>query len=439
MPPLLALLGRTNVGKSTLFNRMLRQNKSLTHDRPGVTRDRIYGEFKIQGRPFAVVDTGGIDPAGKGYPEQDVFAQAREAMQEADLILLVVDAKAGLNPVDEQLLAFIRRSQKAVHLVVNKVDGPEQEEQYLFEFLSLGLEMSPVSAAHGYGYFSLLEKIAVLLPPPAAESAETRPKRIGLELALLGRPNVGKSSLINTLLGEKRLIVSPEAGTTRDSVDVDLVKDGRRYRFLDTAGIRRKTRISDSLEHFSILRALRTSKRAQVSVLVLDALQSLSFQDKKLLTHLDREKTPLIIAVNKIDLISRADLPKLKNYFEHELRFCSHVPRIYTSSVTRAGLGGLLPLAERLWAECKQRVGTGELNRILKAVTAKHQPAVVKGRRAKFYYLTQAKTTPPTFVFFLNDRSLVQDNYLKYLEKQIRKNFGFSMAPIQLVLRTSQG
>jgi len=440
MPPLLAIIGRTNVGKSTLFNRLIRKNKALTHDRPGVTRDRIYGEIRTGSRTLAIVDTGGIDPEGRSYPEEDIFGQAREAMNEADLILLVVDGRAGINPVDEQLLNYIRRSSKPVHLVVNKVDGPEREDQMQSEFHTLGLDMSPVSAAHGYGINDLLERLCELLPASGPETAAPDPDAApGLSLALLGRPNVGKSSMINSLLGQKRLIVSPEAGTTRDSVDVSLFRNGREYRFLDTAGVRRKSKIQDSLERFSILRALKTSKRAQVTILVLDGMQSLAFQDKKLLTFLDKEKTPLIIAVNKIDLVERSDRPRLKKHFEQELRFCAHVPTIYTSSVTKAGLGGILPLAEKLWAECSYRVGTGELNRTLNAVISKHQPAVVKGRRAKFYYLTQAKTSPPTFVCFCNDHSLVQSHYLRYLEKQIRKQFGFSMAPVQIVLRTSQG
>ncbi len=440
MPPVLALIGRTNVGKSTLFNRLIRKNKALTHDRPGVTRDRIYGEIKTEHGPLALVDTGGIDPEGRNYPEEDIFAQAREAMNEAELILLVVDGREGLNPVDEQLLTFIRRSGKPVHLVVNKVDGPELEEPLQSDFHGLGLDMTPVSAAHGYGVNALIEQLSDLLPESAQEPAPADAYAgPGLRLALLGRPNVGKSSIINSLLGQKRLIVSPEAGTTRDSVDVSLLRNGRKYWFLDTAGVRRKSKIQDSLERFSILRALKTSKRAQVTILVLDGMQPLAFQDKKLLTFLDKEKTPLLVAVNKIDLVSRRDRPKLKTYFDQELRFCSHVPKIYTSSVTKAGLGGILPLAEKLWDECNRRVGTGELNRTLQAVISRHQPAVVKGRRAKFYYLTQAETSPPTFVCFCNDHALVQNNYLRYLEKQIRKQFGFTMAPVQIVLRTSQG
>jgi GTP-binding protein len=222
-------------------------------------------------------------------------------------------------------------------------------------------------------------------------------------------------------------------------VDVILDKDGSRYLFVDTAGVRRKSRIRDSLERFSVLRALKSSKRAQITVLVLDAAQALSAQDKKLLAFLDQEKTPLIVALNKIDLIPRPQRPKVKAYFEHELRFCPHVPVISTSSVTRAGLGGLLPLAEKLWAECGHRVSTGELNRVLQEVTSRHQAPVVKGRRAKFYYMTQTDVHPPTFVFFMNDRNLLKSNYAKYLEKQIRKRFGLGMSPLNLVFRTSQG
>jgi GTP-binding protein len=203
--------------------------------------------------------------------------------------------------------------------------------------------------------------------------------------------------------------------------------------------VRRKSKVQDSLERFSVLRALKSSKRAQVTVLAVDAAQPLSFQDKKLLSYLDKEKTPLILALNKIDLISRPQRPKVKAYFEQELRFCPHVPVIATSSVTRAGLGGLLPLAEKLWSECGQRVTTGELNRVLQEVTSRHQPPVVKGRRAKFYYLTQAESTPPTFVFFMNDRFLLKENYAKYLERQIRKRFGLTMTPVSLIFRTSQG
>jgi GTP-binding protein len=436
--PVVALIGRTNVGKSTLFNRLIRSNLALTHDRPGVTRDRIYGEVRSAEPPFAVVDTGGLDLDSAGDIEKQIFQQAREAIEEAELVLLVVDGRAGLSPLDEQLAEFVRRASVPIRLVVNKVDGPELDERLSAEFHSLGLELTAVSAEHGYGVKGLVADIAACVPDrPEVDAAESGTG--GLRLALLGRPNVGKSSLINALIGEQRLIVHSEAGTTRDCVNVDLCREGIWYRFLDTAGVRRKSRVCDSLERFSVLRALKTSQRAQVTILVLDGVEGLTGQDKRLLAHLDREKTPLIIAVNKVDLIPKQDRPKLKRFFEQELAFCPHVPIIYTSSVTRAGLGGLLPLAERLWEECSRRIGTGELNRVLEEATRRHQPPVVKGRRPKFYYVTQAESTPPTFVFFMNDRTLLKRQYERYLEKQIRKLFQFSMTPIQLHFRTSRG
>lgn len=435
--PLVAIIGRTNVGKSTLFNRLLGQNKALTLDQPGVTRDRIYGEVWNGEQGFALVDTGGLDLDAQGEIDAHIFAQAREAVEEAQLILLVVDGRVGVTPLDEQLADFVRKSNKIVHLVVNKVDGPELKDQFLADFHGLGFDLSAVSAAHGYGYRDLIEEILSLLPSsqPMLQDEDLQ----GLRLALLGRPNVGKSSMINAFLGEKRLIVSPVAGTTRDCVDVQVIKDDRSYVFLDTAGVRKKARIKDRLEQLSVLRSLRTSKRAQVSILVLDACQGLTVQDKKLLDFLANEKVPLIVTVNKIDLIPRRKRVALREYYSQELKFCAHVPVIFTSSVTMAGLGGLLPLAENLWTEVHKRITTGELNRVLKKVTHRHQPPLVRRKRVKFYYLTQTSVAPPTFVLFMNDQRLVKPSYAKYLEKQIRKHFGFKMSPIRLVFRTSQG
>jgi GTP-binding protein len=436
--PLVAIVGRTNVGKSTLFNRLARRQKSITHARAGVTRDRVYAEVAPAARPFAVVDTGGLSLEEQGL-EREIFEQAREAIEEADAILLVVDGREGLTSLDEQLAEFVRKSNKPVRLVVNKVDGAEQEPAFTSEFYSLGFPVSAVSAAHGYGCPELLEEVIPQLLPPEEAVQEPETLRQGLRLVLLGRPNVGKSSMINALLGQQRLIVDSEAGTTRDSVDAVLDKDGMRYVFLDTAGVRRKSRVRDSLERFSVLRALKSSKRSQVAILVLDAVQGMAQQDKKLLAFLDREKTPFIVAVNKVDLIEPRERNKLRKHFAGEMRFCPHVPVVYTSSVTRDGLGGILPLAEKLWQEASKRVPTGELNRGLQRIAGKHQPPLVGNRRAKMYYLTQPETAPPTFVFFVNDHRLVSSSYARYLEKQIRKVFGFQMAPLRLVFRTSEG
>ncbi len=438
MLPTVAIIGRTNVGKSTIFNKLLKENRVVTHDTPGVTRDRVYGRVNLPTHTFDIVDTGGLDITSSGSEETEIFEQAREAIEEASLLLMVTDGKVGLTPLDQELAGFVRKSNKPVRLVVNKVDGPELEDRYLADFYSLGWEVSPVSAAHGYGVRDLIEDLCKDLPSKKELDLEASP-RDGLKIAMLGRPNVGKSSIINSLIGDKRLITSENSGTTRDSVDVELEKDGAKYVFVDTPGVRRRTRISNSLERFSVLRSLKSSSRAHVTIHVVDAAEALTSQDKKLLDYLNKEKPPFILAVNKVDLVARKDRPKMKKFFEMEMKISSHVPIIYTSAVTKAGFGGLLPLAEKLWDECQKRVGTGELNRVLTEIIQAHQPQVIKGQRPKFYYFTQADTTPPTFVFFMNNHLLLKAEYVRFLEKQIRKMFGFKMAPIRLIFRTSQG
>lgn len=451
--PIVALIGRPNVGKSSLFNRLLRSPKALTHDLPGVTRDRIYGEVRRPGdpsaKPFALVDTGGLEPDSDEDIKQAVLSQAREALHEAVLVLMVVDGREGLNALDEQVAALLRGANKPVLLVVNKVDGEEKEAVLTAEFHQLGFPVLAVSAAHGFGANRLMDAVMENLPPWGVASSETeaasehREKEqdadAGMRLALLGRPNVGKSSLVNALVGFERQIVSDQAGTTRDSVDVSWRVGEKTYTLVDTAGVRKRTRIQDSLERFSVLKALRSSKKAQVTMLVLDALEGLTFQDKKLLTFLDREKTPLIAVVNKIDLVPKSALNGLKQRFKDDLSFASHVPLVFTSTVSRAGLGGLLPLAERIWNQCQTRISTGQLNRVMSEATQRHQPAVVNRRRPKFFYLTQTDTAPPTFVFFVNDAALIRQEYSRYLENQLRKRCGLNLAPLQLHFRSSHG
>lgn len=457
--PIVALIGRPNVGKSSLFNRLLKSSRALTHDLPGVTRDRIYGECRRCEKPFALVDTGGLEPESSENIKQAVFSQAREALQESTLVLMVVDGREGLNALDEQVASLLRTADKPVLLVVNKVDGAEKEDLLTAEFHQLGFPIVAASAAHGHGLNYLRESILDRLPEPpeiapdephldiadatADEQAQdgtattAEADSLGLRLALLGRPNVGKSSLVNALIGYHRVIVSSEAGTTRDSVDVSWQAGDKQYTLVDTAGVRKRTRIQDSLERFSVLKSLRSSKKAQVTLLVLDAVEGLTAQDKKLFSFLDREKTPLIAVVNKIDLIPRSELNSLKKDFQNELSFASHIPLIFTSTITRAGLGGLLPLTERIRDQCRTRISTGQLNRILGEATQRHQPAVVHRRRAKFFYVTQTDVTPPTFVFFVNDPELVKPEYSRYLENQIRKRFSLNLTPVQLYFRSS--
>lgn len=442
--PIVALIGRPNVGKSSIFNRLLKSSRALAHDLPGVTRDRIYGEVRRPGdpdaRPFALVDTGGMEPDSPEDIKQAVLAQAREAVRESVLVIMVVDGREGLNALDEQVAALLRAADKPVILAVNKVDGEELEAMLTAEFHGLGFPVLAVSAAHGFGAGWLVEEVTARLPAAVPVPAgELKAAPAGLRLALLGRPNVGKSSLVNALVGSDRQIVSSLPGTTRDSVDVSWQAGEKTYTLVDTAGVRKRPRIQDSLERFSVLKALRSSKKAQVTMLVLDATEGLTTQDKKLLAFLDREKTPLIALVNKIDLIPGSATGALKQRFKDDLSFASHVPLLFTSAIKRAGLGGLLPLAERLWEQCQTRITTGQLNRVMGEATQRHQPAVVNRRRAKFFYLTQTDIAPPTFVFFVNDAGLVRQEYARYLENQLRKRFGLNLAPIQLYFRSSHG
>ncbi|MFP4658323.1 MAG: ribosome biogenesis GTPase Der [Desulfonatronovibrionaceae bacterium] len=433
MQPLAVIVGRPNVGKSTLFNRLIRRNRALTHNRPGVTRDRIYGEVRSVEPGFALVDTGGLVPEPESKIESEIFDQTREAIEEADVVLFVVNGREGPAPPDLELAGMLRQSNKPVVFAVNKLDGEEQALAMNTDFYGLGFDPLPISAEHGYNIPELLDSISGLLPEKT--EPKDREQETGLRISLLGRPNVGKSSLINTLADEKRQIVHSEAGTTRDSVDVTISRNNRMYTFVDTAGVRRKSRISDSLERFSILRSLKSSKRAEVVFLVLDALQGVLSQDKKLLSFLEREKIPFVVLVNKVDQVSKPQMGKMKKYFQNELRFCPFAPVVYTSAITKAGLGGLMPLAEKLWNQARQRVTTGELNRLIREAILRHQPPMVKGRRAKLYYLTQTDVNPPEFIFFVNNASLVKPAYARYLEKQIRKAFGLDMTPVKMYFR----
>ncbi len=444
MLPIIALLGRPNVGKSSLFNRLVRQNKSITHDLPGVTRDRIYGEVgaEVDGEVlrYALIDTGGMLPDATefdgGGMDRHVFEQATEALDEADAVLFVVDGRDGMTGLDQAVSEKIRASGKPILLVVNKVDGPEQEAKATADFHALGLEIAVVSAAHGYGLHTLRARIAELARPFVQPEPEDV-SELGLKLCMLGRPNAGKSSLVNALVGEARQIVSDVAGTTRDSVDVGFEKDGKRYTFVDTAGVRRRAVITDHLEKLSVYRALSSSKRADVTILVLDAMEGLSHQDKRLIAYLAEQRTPFIVAVNKMDLVPRHQIEEVKAAYEEALRICSFVPVVHISALKGTNLHKILPLAEEIARECVIRIGTGALNRAMSEATTKHQPPVVKRRRAKFYYLTQAEETPPMFVFFVNDAELVTEAYGRYLEGQLRKLLGIKKAPLAAVFRSS--
>lgn len=446
MPATIALIGRPNVGKSTLFNRLLRKSLAITHDTPGVTRDRILGTASIGGVDIDFIDTGGMvlgednDPGdgltGQGF-EVEILQQARDAMHESDALLMVVDGREGLTQLDQEAATLARESGKPVLLIVNKVDGGEMEDQALAEFYSLGFEMMAVSASHGYNIHEFRDSVADLAEEHAPPEAEQDDIERGLRIALLGRPNAGKSSMINAVTGESRLIVSDVAGTTRDAVDVTFERKAKRYTFVDTAGVRRRTNIRESLEHFSVVRSLKSSRKADVTVMVVDAAEGLTRQDKRLLEFLIREKTPFAVAVNKIDLIPRDNDRMLREAVDRELRFAAHVPVFYTSALEKKGIGKLLPLAEQIVGECAIRAGTGQLNRAMEDVIERHQPPVVRRKRPKFFYMTQADADVPTFVCFVNDHTIIKASYARYIENALRKMFGIKFAPLDVVFRSS--
>ncbi|WP_285907034.1 ribosome biogenesis GTPase Der [Pseudodesulfovibrio pelocollis] len=443
MLPIVALVGRPNVGKSTLFNRLLRKSRAITHDLPGVTRDRIYGECQMGDVKFDLVDTGGMVLESEATPElskdfeDEIFEQAREAINEAHAILFVVDGKHGMSPLDEQAAEFVRRSGKPVMVLVNKVDSHELAAQRTAEFHALGLPVIPVSAAHGYNLHEVREKVRRFVLDLGMDTDEEDTTERGLRLTMLGRPNAGKSSLINRIIGTDRLIVSDVAGTTRDSIDVTFERQDKRYTFVDTAGVRRRANIQEHLEKISVIRALKNSKRSDVTILVIDITLGVGRQDKRLIEFLSKEKTPFMVVVNKADLIPRGETKRALEAFREELRIIPHVPLIMTSANKGVGIGKIIPVAETLRRECEIRIGTGILNRALAQVVEKLQPPVVKRRRPKFFYVTQADEAVPTFVFFCNDHTLVKESYARYLENQFRKLLGINSAPVDVVFRSS--
>lgn len=445
--PLIVLAGRPNVGKSTLFNRLIKSNRAITHDMPGVTRDRMEGMVRRKSLPpYRVMDTGGITldsgsrpaagPEGIRGFEADILAQTDAALREAKAVAFVVDGVDGLLPLDEHLAAHIRKTGLPCLCVVNKVDGLEKEDERLAEFHALGFPLLAVSAEHGHNITALAEDLAALAWPEGGWEGEL-PQKPALRLAMLGRPNAGKSSLVNALSGQDRLIVSEVAGTTRDSVDVRFEREGLLYEFVDTAGIRKKAKINDEVERFSVNSSIKTTTKADVTLLVLDAAEGPGQQDKRLMNLLAVRKTPFFILVNKCDLVPSDKLGQIKKAILESLSFFSHVPILMVSAKSGMNLNKILPMARKIHEECTIRIGTGQLNRAAEEVLGKHQPPLVKGHRAKFFYLTQAEAEPPTFVFFVNDAERVPESYARYLEKSLRRLFHIDHAPLRLHFRSS--
>ncbi len=433
MKAVVAIVGRPNVGKSTLFNRILGQRRAIVEDFPGVTRDRNYAEVTRFDKPFLLIDTGGFEPVSTEEILVQMRQQSRLAIEEADLILFVLDGKEGLTPSDIEVADMLRRVEKPVLYVINKVDS-ERHETIIGEFFALGADpLFTVSAEHGLGVDDLLQNIIKQLPaaPPAdAESEETR-------LAVIGRPNVGKSSLVNRLLGFERMVANPTAGTTRDSIDTPFVYNRRRYLLIDTAGIRRKGKVSQKLEKYSVIQALKAMDRAHVVLVVIDAETGVAEQDMTVAGYAYEKGRAVVLVVNKWDRVTK-DNRTLSRYEEdvrHAFKFLAFAPVVFVSALTGQRVAKIMSVVEGVDAEFNRRITTGELNRVMQEATRTHPPPIVQGKRLKFLYATQTGVRPPTFVFFVSNAEGVHFSYERYLTNQLREAFGFSGSPIRLIFR----
>ncbi|MFN8524505.1 MAG: ribosome biogenesis GTPase Der [Chloroflexota bacterium] len=430
--PVVAIVGRPNVGKSTLFNRLIGERRAVMHDVPGTTRDRLYGTCEWRGRELTVIDTGGIGlETGEGLLA-DIRVQAQEAMDEADIVLFLVDAASGPVSADSEVADLLRRSQKPIVLGANKADGLRQE-RLAVEFYELGMgEPVALSALHGTGTGDLLDEIVGQLP----ESTPTDEEETDVSIAVVGRPNVGKSSLVNALLHRERSIVSPIPGTTRDAVDSELKYHGQRILLIDTAGIRRRGRVEQGVEKFSVLRAVRAIERAEVAVLVIDAVEGPTAQDTHVAGYVQEAKKGLLVAVNKWDLIEKDNhtTQEYSRRVRRDLIFVDWAPLVFISALTGQRVTRILEMARAIQTERDKRIPTPRLMELVRDALAKH-PRTEKGRQLKIYYATQASVRPPTFVFFVNDPRLVHFSYERFLENQIRASFGFEGTGIRLVFR----
>lgn len=432
--PIVAIVGRPNVGKSTLFNALAGQRISIVKDTPGVTRDRIYADITWLDKSFTMVDTGGIEPESDDIILSRMRSQAQIAIDTADVIIFLVDVRQGLVDSDYHVADMLRRSHKPILLVVNKVDSFEKFMPDVYEFYNLGLgDPIPISGASRLGLGDMLDEVVSHFDPAQLEEEEDDRPRV----AIIGKPNVGKSSIINKLLGEERVIVSDIAGTTRDAIDTPVVRNGREYVFIDTAGLRRKSKIKEEIERFSIIRTVSAVERCDVAVLVIDASEGVTEQDAKIAGIAHERGKGIIIAVNKWDKIEKDDktMNKFTTDIKNVLSFMPYAEMIFISAQTGQRLPKLFDMIDMVIENQTLRVQTGVLNEILTEAMAMKQPPSDKGKRLRIYYMTQVSVKPPTFVMFINDKELMHFSYTRYIENQIRNTFGFRGTPIRFIAR----
>lgn len=432
--PVVAVVGRPNVGKSTLFNKIIGKRLSIVEDTPGVTRDRIYSKCEWRNRQFMVVDTGGIEPKTSDIILAQMRKQAELAIENADVIILVTDIRCGVTADDSDVASMLQKSGKPIILTVNKCDSIGEPPLELYEFYNLGLgDPFPISAAHGHGTGDMLDAVVDQLP----SENELEEDDDAVKVAIIGKPNAGKSSLVNKIAGEERVIVSDIAGTTRDATDTVVENEQGKFVFIDTAGIRRKSKINEKIEHYSVLRAYMAIDRADVCLILIDAVEGFTEQDSKVAGYAHEQGKASIVVINKWDLIEKDNntmneyMTKLQNDFS----FMSYVPFIFISAKTGQRVHKLYEMIDMVSQQNQMRVSTGKLNDVLAYATTRVQPPSDKGRRLKIYYITQPSTKPPTFVIFVNRADLFHFSYQRYIENQIRTAFGLTGTPVRFIVR----
>ncbi len=430
---LVAIVGRPNVGKSTFFNRLTESRQSIVHDQPGVTRDRVYGTANWNGRDFSVVDTGGFVPRSADRFEEAIREQVQIAIEEADAIIFVVDVLTGITDIDEEMATMLRRSSKPVVVTVNKADN-ESRRWEASQFYNLGLgDVYPISSINGSGTGDLLDALVEAMP----EEEEVEKDEDEIRIAIIGRPNVGKSSLTNALLGEDRSIVTEISGTTRDSIDVAVKFQGKNVVLVDTAGLRRRSRVSENVEFYSMLRTERAMSESEVAILLLDATQGLESQDIRVLKHAEEMKKGLVVAVNKWDLLEK-ETNTARDYeraIQERLQTLEYVPVIFISALTKQRIFKVLETAVKVAADRRRRVPTSRLNEVMQEAIVRHHPPTYRNQFVRIKYVTQVRETPPVFAFFCNQPKGVGESYRRYLENQLREAFGFAGVPLTLVFK----
>ncbi|QTL98234.1 ribosome biogenesis GTPase Der [Iocasia frigidifontis] len=433
--PVVAIVGRPNVGKSTLFNRLAGNRISIVEGEPNITRDRVYADISWLNNAFIMVDTGGLEPSNDDLIKNKIKYQAEIAMNEAELILFIVDGKSGITTIDQEIAQLLRRTNKKVILVVNKVDDFSNAEQLKWDFYSLGFdEPVSISAEHGKNTGDLLDIIVDNLPhiPNDNERDDL------LNIAIIGKPNVGKSSLVNYIVGDERVIVSDIPGTTRDAIDTIVEKNGVKYNLIDTAGLRRKSRVKEAVEYYSVLRTIRAVERAEASLMLIDATEGITSQDKKIVGYAHESGKAIVIGVNKWDLVDK-DNKLMEDYRDeiyYQLKFLNYAPITFISALTGERVDEVIKLLEYSIDQNNMRIKTGVLNEVLEEAILLREPPAVKGRRLKLYYATQVGIKPPTFVLFVNNPDLMHFSYQRYLDNTLRKAFGFIGTSIRIKLKS---